>query len=228
MTNNIILYKDIETLKQAVEKVAPLAEEYVVLGFAEDHNPVYFDITNAKTPNLIIWDKIVGQGLLVIKTAIDYILRFRRGSEIEFIIVSNNMREWKNLCGRGFGVWSQKECIAILPFSEENLLKQVFYGLALWCYEKRNPKHPTMVFIDGIENLQGLDVETKENIRYILEYGRAKGVYVVGTADSQKRDTLYNWIESFQGEISGLQNIRWFEAREKGRFFNFFAPITGI
>lgn len=223
MTDNVVLFSDFPTLEEAIKKVEPLDERCVVLGFAEDQNPVYLDVTDPVSSDILIWEDIVGQGMLIVKTAIEYIIQ-RQKNSIEFIFVSKkpslkNLNEVKSSFGN-----------AMVPFLGDKTSGFSWILFALTEWHKAKERHsPVVLFIDGIENLITLNEEDATNMRFILKHGREKGIYVVGTVDRNTNVDLSDWLGFFQGQIFGTRKLHWFETTTKSyKRINFFAPITGI
>lgn len=225
MKNKLIPSFKIESIKDVCNKILPLNGGWVLFGMSSD-NPILYNVWDIKTPNTVIWDASEGQGINIIKTAIEFILKYKTGGRMEFLVISDNTHEWDALGRSGLGVWSESECIAIVPF-KHGITKQVFDALGLWL-KNRDARYPILIFLDGIECLDTLAEDVKENIRYVLSKGRQKSVYVVGTAKYENRENLSRWLDFFQSEIYGMNEPRWFEMDKAHKNIVFFAPITTI
>ena len=218
--------KPVIAITQLCEMILPLPKNSVLFGMAEE-KPILFSVTNKETPNTIVWDRLAGQGLRLIKTAIEFILRFHVGKKLEFVVMSNHTKEWERLNENGLGVWSKNECIAIVPFWDV-VADQVLFGMAKWVQEAMIANSPVILFVDGLENLGKMSEESQRWFHFISMYGRRKNIYVVVTAKSESRVAMNKWTEGFQAEIFGHNKIEWFEMDEKHGTTVFFTPNTSI
>jgi hypothetical protein len=224
--NNIILAPTVINITALCEKILPLPKHTVLFGMAET-KPVLFNVVKNDSPNTIVWDRIAGQGLRLIKTAIEFILRFYEGNRVEFVIMSNHTKEWSRLNDDGLGVWNSNECVAVVPFWDK-VADQLLFGLSKWVQEKSLVKSPVILFIDGMENVDRMGEGSQLWLRHVMLYGRKQNIYVIGCARSENRETLTHWLEGFQAEIYGHEKIEWFEMDEQHDTILFFTPNTSI
>lgn len=225
--NAIQLYENIITLAELYEKIAPLPRDSILFGMATDQEPVLMSVSETKGSNVIVWDRIVGQGIKLIKCAIEFILRYKTGKRTEFVIMSNRTKEWERLNENGLGVWNDNECIAIVPFWDI-VADKVLFALAGWTRGIRETASPIILFIDGLENIDRMGQDSKNWLRYVMLFGRKKNIYVVGTAKSESREHLQEWMEGFQAEIFGQGKLHWFEMDKPYGTINFYTPRTTI
>ena len=219
---------NIPTISTLCKEIGVLPGGAVLVGMATDELPVLFNISNTNTPNIVVWDGLVGQGLKLIKTMIEFILGYKRGFKTEFIIMSNNSNEWRGLSEHGLGVWDKDACIAIVPFWD-SVSDQVLFALSGWISGiRRGTKSPIILFIDGLENIDKMSKESRGYFEQILLFGREKNIFVVATAKSGSREKLARWFEYFTSEIYGQDSLYWFEMNKRNEHIVFFAPITEI
>lgn len=197
----------------------PLPGEAVLLGIGVDDNPVLYNPTDTSAPNIVIWDRVIGQGLRVLKTAIEYIVKYKtnhkskKTNRTEFVVISNNVEEWEALTENRLGIWDKDACVAIVPFFD-NVCNQVLKGLSGWVYKEKEAGRPVFLFIDGLENVLDLDGDSQHNLNYIMSYGAMKGIHVIATARSQNRAKLSSLLDGFQCEMYGKADLEFFEYME--------------
>jgi hypothetical protein len=223
---NDIQEKTVISITELCEKILPLPKHSVLFGMAQD-KPILFRVSKSDSPNTIVWDRLSGQGIRLIKTAIEFILRFYEGNRVEFVIMSNHTKEWSRLNDDGLGVWNSNECVAVVPFWDK-VADQVLFGLSRWVQEKNLVKSPVILFIDGMENIDRMGENSKRWLRFVMLYGRRQSIYVIGCAKSSNREHLTHWLEGFQAEIFGQEKIEWFEMDENHDTILFFTPNTSI
>lgn len=230
MPRNLLQDIKINTLGEVCKSVGILPADSVLIGMAIDNLPVLMNISTAgHQANLVIWDKIIGQGMGILKTAIEYITRYKDQKKYytEFVVMTNNTAEWEGLSENKMGVWDKDSCVAIVPFWDK-IAEKVLFALAGWSNGKREARKPVILFIDGLENIMDMEGDSQHNLRHVLGYGHKRGIYVIATANSKNREKLSGWMEGFQAEIYGQDAIRWFEMTEGKDMVLFYAPVTEI
>lgn len=218
---------DVISLEKLCESILPLPKDSVLIGMERDGLPVLYSVRSKESPNLIVWDRIIGQGIRLIKVAIEFILRYKTGHHTEFVVMSNRTKEWAKLSENGIGVWNRNECIAIVPFWDV-VADQVLFALAGWIHERRPVKYPVILFIDGLENADRMGEDSKEWLRSIMLLGRKENIYVVACAQSKNRNELSHWFECFQAEAFGQDKVQWLELDRDKNTILFFTPDTVI
>ena len=221
MTNEIRIYSDVETISQVCRKILPMPRNSVLFGMGEDDLPILLDVSRSSSSNTLIWEDSLGQGSGVIKTAIEFVLRYKEDAT-EFVVISNNIKEWESTREN-----TGKECVAITPFWDI-VSDKLIDALAEWCERGRHSKHGIVLFVDGLENTGKMWSKVKDNLRFVLENGRKHGIYVVATASAKNKEDVEEWIEMFQAQAFGQKSVRWFEMDKNHGEVLFFAPITTI
>lgn len=231
MTNPfaIELKQRILHISEVCKEIMPVPAEAILFGMGMDKLPVLFSVRDTVSPNTMIWDRIIGQGLRLIKTAIDFILHYKDQSHYptEFVIISNNTSEWLKLSENELGVWSKNECIAVVPFWDK-VADQVIFALSGWCVASRGTKMPLLVFIDGFENILRMGEEAQHNLQAVMSYGRKRNIYIIATANSKSRELLSRWLEFFQAEMYGQEQLEYFEMSDHKKSVIFWTPEVGI
>jgi hypothetical protein len=222
-------------LGDVLKSVGKLPGSSVVLGIPMDdkERPVMLDAHDPKAPNIIVWDKKARQGLNVLRVVAEYLFRFHskfghRAKGIEFIVLTMYAEDWGELNEYGMGMKGDTSCIGIIPFFSE-LAEKVIAGLAQWVAERHShSKQPVIILVDGLENLDKMGDGFKFHIRYLMDMGRSKNVYFIGTANKKNFHQVQDWMDRFQREIYGMDVEHEFEYVEKGGSIFFYAPLTEI
>lgn len=213
------------SMRELCEKILPISNKAILLGMAVDELPVLLDIESSTSPNILVYDRLEGQGLRLIKTAIEYILKYKKGTKTEFVIISNHSSEWEKLNENGLGIWNKNECIAIVPFWDE-VTGQVLKALSEWIDWDGNVKSPLILFIDDLSNLKSLSVQSRKNLRDVLLRGRGRKIHVIGTVSSNKKEDVREWVGGFQSEMYGQSALEFIEMEEFGESVVFWTPRT--
>lgn len=217
------------SLKSIYTQFKPFPEEAVIFGVCEkDCLPVMFNAADASSPNIIVWENIKNQGIKIVKTAIEFILRYKRQSlyRTEFIIISDNMSQWSSLEKHGLGVGQKDECVAILPF-HSTVVDNIITCLEQFANDYHGAKKPVFLFIDGFEKVLDMEPTTLKSLAWLMVNGRKKNIYVVGTSKITNRSKIKNWVSRFGLEIFGVDNLL-FQMKEGDGHIFFWCPTTTI
>lgn len=225
-TNNKLLLQTKRVLSEVVKLNKPFPKEGVIFGVKEDGTPMAFDTHSPRSPNIFVWNKVVGQGLKILKVIAEFIFRFRRRINMEFVVFTLSPEEWGELNKYGMGAKSDTSCIGVIPLSSDLALK-IMAGLARWTTEPHgNSTHPIIILIDGMEHLARMDDEFKNHFRCILDIGRKKNLFVVGTSSKKHLKKVQQWLDGFQQEIYGSDAVDLFETMIRSEIVYFVAPTT--
>ena len=220
------------SLKQVVNKLHSLPGYSILLGMVED-KPVLWDVHDTSAPNIVVGDKLARQSLNILKVIAEYIFSHHaqigyHAEEVEFVVLTFYPEDWGELNKYGMGMMGKTSCIGIIPFFSE-LADKVMDGLARWAHERHNSsKQPVIVLIDGIENVNKMSLEFRNHFRFLLDMGRKKNVYVVGTSSKKNFHQVQDWLDGFQREIYGMDVEDEFELIEGKDTIIFYTPRTEL
>ena len=225
-TNSQILLLHRAVLSEVVERNNPFPKNGVIFGVAENGKPMAFDAYSTKSPNIIVWNKLVGQGLKILKVIAEFIFRYRTKTQMEFIVLTTFPEEWGDLNNYGMGMNDETSCIGVIPLYSD-LANKILYGLARWASEPhQETNHPIILLIDGMENLTKVSQEFCDHFRCVLQIGRKKNVFVVGTSDKKHFKKVQDWLDGFQQEIYGSDAVDLFNIMVRKEVIYFIAPAT--
>lgn len=226
-TNRALLYQIKILLSEVVKRNSPFPKHGIIIGEPLDGGkPVSLDARNSESPNVIVWNKLLGQGLKILKVIAEFVFRYRRKSQMEFVVLTVHPEEWGELNEYGMGANDRTSCIGVIPFYSE-LSHKIVGGLARWASEYHSERnHPIILLIDGMENLEKMDDEFRAHFRCVLDIGRRKNVFVVGTADRKNFSKVQKWLDGFQKEIYGSDAINLFEVMIGQETIYFITPET--
>jgi hypothetical protein len=218
-----------------MDEFCPLPGDSLVLGVLNEKGlpfPVLWDVGGSHTPrNIVIWDKLAKQGLKILKTIAEYVFQYHptcgyKGSNVEFLVLTLYSEDWGELNDYGMGMSGKTSCIGIIPFGSY-LAETIINGLARWVNEPhKSSKHPVILMIDGLENLEKMSKDFQRDLRLVLHSGHKKNVYVIGTASKKNFHKVQEWLDGFHSEIYGRDFIDEFDLIEGKNSFIFYAVET--
>jgi hypothetical protein len=232
LTNNQII--DVPRLASIVEALRPVPSSLVMFGMAQDGYPVWLDTSDKNASNTVVWDKKARQGLRILRVISEYLFRFHQDIRydktygIEFVVLTTHPEDYGELNDYGMGMRGKTSCIGIIPFFSE-LSEKVIAGLAAWVAERHNhSKQPVIVLVDGLENVNSMSDGFKFHFRHLLDLGRSKHVYVIGTASKRNFSMVQNWLDGFQREIYGRDVEVEFEYMVGKETILFYTPMAEL
>lgn len=223
-------------LRDVMKSIGKLPGHSVVLGMPIDEyddRPMMLNAHDPDAPNIVVWDKKARQGLNILKVVAEYLFKYHgkmayKSRGIEFIVLTLYAEDWGELNEYGMGMKGETSCIGIVPFFSE-LAEKLMAGLAKWVTERHShAKQPVIILIDGLENLNKMSDGFKLHTRYLMDLGRTKNVYFIGTASKKNFHQVQDWLDGFQREIYGMDVEHEFEYVEKGGSIFFYTPLTEI
>jgi hypothetical protein len=214
------------TLRKVVEWVGKLPAYCIMLGMAKDGLPVLFNAQDTTTKNIVVWDKLARQSLRILQVISEYIFYHHKSDGVEFIVLTLYPEEYGELNKYGMGMTGKTSCIGIIPFGSE-IAEKVMDGLARWVNERHNSsKQPIIVLVDGLENVNKMSADFQNHFRYLLDMGRRKHVFIVGTSSKNNFQKVQKWLDGFGSEIYGRDVEYEFEFLEEKNTILFYTPRT--
>jgi hypothetical protein len=212
-----------------MKSIGPFPAFSVWLGIAEDGLPVCINTADEKSPNVVVWDKSARQSLSLLKVVCEYIFTNRHQDGIEFVVLTTHPENYGKLNEYGMGTNSKTSCIGIIPFNSQ-LSDVVVAGLSRWIHEKHtSAKHPVVILIDGLENVGQMSEDFRNNFQHILDLGRTRNVFVIGTSSKNNFRKVQEWLYGFQVEMYGRDLPNEFEySQGKKNVIIFYTPKTEL
>jgi len=183
------------TLSQVLADFGPMPDEALFLGVAFDELPVLLNLHDANPgPLLVIGDPGCG------KTAILQIIaraaeRMHQTEKLQFGAVTNRPDEWSGFeeIPNNIGVFSVHD-----RASEDFIL-----SLASWAHGNRSSNQSVLLLLDDLESIAKMDVDTVQNLRWLLFRGPSRHVWPIITLNSHHRQNMEAWLDLFRTRIYG-------------------------
>ncbi len=174
---------------------APLPEDVLFLGQADDGLPVLLNLLDpAPGPLLIQADGGSGKTEFIraVAAAIELCHDAQR---VQYGVVTARPHEWTDLP-------PSPQRIGIFPLGER-ICFDFILSLNTWAHSNRSDQS-VILFWDGLEAVNGLDMEMVDNFRWMLLRGPAKKVWPIVTLNTGRAHGLNSWDGYFRTAINGL------------------------
>ena len=208
-----------EKLAQTIAEVGPLPEEGLFIGMADNGLPVLLNMEDPSMGSILFLAEKYSGKTLALKIIAGSIELTHRPEAVKFAILTNDSYKWRDF-------QNSPNLIGIFSFSQP-ATNTFINGLTNWAHVNGDKTQTVILLIDGIHNLDALDVDVQRNIQWLLNYGPEHRVWPIG---SLRVENMFqsDWQDEFPVVISGyvgkqLQNsfsseISMHPAANKGLF----------
>ncbi|HSM70981.1 MAG TPA: hypothetical protein VK851_05515 [Anaerolineales bacterium] len=186
-------------LGQVLADFGPMPEEALFLGVASDKLPVLLNLHDSiPGPLLVIGG--AGSG----KTALLQIIaraagRMHQPEKLQFGALTNHPDEWSGFEGTPSNVGTFP---AYHRSSEDFIL-----SLASWAHGNKSSRQFILLLLDDLESITSMDVETVDNLRWLLLRGPSRRVWPIITLNADRAHNMQPWLDAFRTRIYGnIQN----------------------
>ena len=185
------------TLSQVLRRLAPLPQEALFLGMANDGLPVLLNLYDpVPGPILIAGDESSGKTKLL-QTIARAAEMLHSPDVAQYAIVTNNPDEWKNS-------YNSESNAGIYKIGEKNTA-ELFEALVKWAHNNRGDGQSILVLVDDLDALIKLDEPTQQNLlRWLLLRGPSRRIWPFITLKTEKAEEQKEWLESFRTRLFGF------------------------
>jgi len=183
------------TLSQVLARLAPLPQDALFLGMANDGLPVLLNLCDpVPGPILIAGDTSSGKTKLLqtIARAADLL---HSPDSVQYGIVTSKPDEWKNFYG-------SENNAGIYRTSDENT-KELLEALVTWAHQNRGEGQSVLLLIDDLDELLKLDETTQQHLRWLLLRGPSRRVWLFTTLNSNRAEAQKEWLNFFRTRLFG-------------------------
>jgi hypothetical protein len=182
-------------LGEVLSDFGPMPDEALFLGVASDELPVLLNLYDPLPgPLLIIGDPGAGKTKLL-QTIARAAGRMHQPEKLQFGALTNHPDEWNGLedIPNNVGVFSMHH-----GSSEDFIL-----SLASWAHGNKTSKQSVLLLMDNLETVMNMELDTVQNLRWLLLRGPSRRVWPIITLSSQNIGKMEPWLGTFRTRILG-------------------------
>jgi len=176
-------------------EIGSLPRGALFLGIASDGLPVLLNLHDPLPgPMLVIGDAGAG------KTAfLQFIARSisqtHTEQDIQYGVITDQPDMWS---------WMEKtpHRVGIFPTDHANT-HDFIKSLVSWAHANKTAQQSVVVLIDNLESVAKLDMETLQNLRWLLLRGTSRRVWPIITVNAERYGQVISWIEIFRTRVFG-------------------------
>lgn len=186
---------ELPTLKSVLTDIAPLPQEALFLGIAEDGLPVLLNLYDpVPGPILIAGDQGSGKTkfLKTIARAADML---HAPSQVQYGIITSRLDQWKTIHG-------SRNNAGVYETSDDNA-KELLQSLVTWAHHNKGQEQSILLLIDDLDAVLKLGQQAQQNLRWLLLRGTSRRVWTFVAMDAAQAHDLKGWLEFFHTRLFG-------------------------
>lgn len=186
---------DLPTLKSVLADIAPLPNEALYLGQADDGLPVLLNLYDpVPGPILISGDESSGKTSLLqtVASAADLL---HPVSRVQYAIVTSKPDEWESFHDNqnNAGIYS----------TEDDNAGELLQSLVDWAHKNKGEESAILLFVDRLEDIVKLSEQAQQNLRWLLLRGTSRRVWCFVTLNAGNAKELMDWLSFFRTRLFG-------------------------
>ena len=182
------------SLTEILAEFSSLPREALFLGIADDALPVLLNLHDpVPGPLLVSADAGAGKTAFLQLVA-KALIELHDPSETQFGVVTAYPEEWQE-------IGQASHCAGIFPVDHKDAMDFIL-SLGAWAHANRS-RQSVILLLDDLTRMEEADLETKDNLRWLLLRGPARHVWpIVSLAPAQSQRVL-PWMGFFRTRIFG-------------------------
>jgi hypothetical protein len=182
-------------LERVLDEVGPMPREALFMGVAPDGLPVLLNVHDpAPGPILVAGDPGAGKTGFLQNIAHGIEVMHEPG-EVQFGVLTNFPDEW----GEAHEV---PHCAGIFPFYGSSAM-DFLYSLSGWAHANKGGQQSVVLLLDDLENMEQVDFDARQTLRWLLLRGPARRVWPVVTVNAERTSQVEAWLEAFRTRVFG-------------------------
>lgn len=181
------------TLRTVLTNLSPLPREALFLGVASDGLPVLLNLYDSVPgPVLIAGEKSSGKTKML-QTIARAAELLHSPDVVQYGIVTEHPDEWKTYLGT--------ESNAGVYLTRDENTKELLQALVTWAHQNKGEGQSVLLLIDDLEAIASLDIQTQQNLRWLLLRGPSRRVWPFVTLNAGRVQQQTEWLEFFRTRL---------------------------
>ena len=182
-------------LSEVLNEFGPMPPEALFLGVASDGLPVLLNLHDPiPGPILITGDSGTGKTTLlqIIAAAAG---KMHQPEQLQFGTLTSHPEEWG-------GLEQIPNNVGVFPLYH-NSAEDFLLSLASWAHGNKTSTQSVLLLLDDLEAVSNLDLDARQNLRWLLLRGPARRVWPIITLNPSRMDDVLPWLDAFHTRIFG-------------------------
>jgi hypothetical protein len=183
------------TLDRVLAGIGSLPREALFLGIASDGLPVLLNLHDPLPGPIVVTGEAGAGKTQFLKVVAQAVMRTHAERDVQYGVLTHRAEEWQD-------VENTRHRVGVFDVNERGA-QDFILSLASWAHSNRTPSQSILILVDDLESIARLDVETLQNLRWLLLRGPARRVWPIITMDAERYGQVLAWIEIFRTRIFG-------------------------
>lgn len=176
-------------------EIGPLPREALFLGIASDGLPVLLNLHDPLPgPMLVIGDAGSGKTAFLQSIARS-VTQTHSHDDVQFGVITDHRDTWE-------GMEKTSHRVGIFDTNHTSS-KDFLLSLASWAHANKTTRQSVLLLIDDLESIAKLDMDTLQNLRWLLLRGTSRRVWPIITMNAERYGQVISWIEIFRTRVFG-------------------------
>ena len=182
-------------LSEVLTEFGPMPREALFLGVASDGLPVLLNLHDP-VPGPILINGDAGTGKTAcLQTIASAAGKMHQPEDLQFGVLTNHPDEWS-------GLESISNNVGIFPIYHKSS-EDFILSLASWAHGNKTSQQSVLLFLDDLEATASMDLDAKQNLRWLFLRGPARRVWPFVTVNPNRAQTITPWLDAFHTRIFG-------------------------
>jgi len=189
------------SLGQVLAEIGPMPIEAMFLGVASDGWPVLLNLHDPiPGPILIAGDAGTGKTALLQTIALAATM-MHQPEQLQFGVVTSHPDEWS-------GFEAVQNNVGVFPLQHRSS-EDFILSLASWAHGNKSSRQSVLLLLDDLEAVSKLDLDSQQNLRWLLLRGPARRVWPIITLNPNRMENAQAWLDGFRTRVfSPIQNAQ--------------------
>ena len=176
-------------------EIGPLPRGALFLGIASDGLPVLLNLHDPLPgPMLVVGDAGAGKTALLQFLARSISQTYTE-QDIQYGVITDQPHDWE-------GMEKTPHRVGIFPTNHATT-HDFIKSLVSWAHANKSAQQSVVVLIDNLEAVAKLDMETVQNLRWLLLRGPSRRVWPIIAMNAERYGQVISWIEIFRTRVFG-------------------------
>jgi hypothetical protein len=142
---------------------------------------------------------------IFLQTIAQSVARTHDANAVQFGVITNYPDEWQ-------AVESTAHHGGVFPVGQSST-QEFLRSLAAWAHSNREQDQCRLLLVDDLESVASLDLESVQDLRWLLLRGPARRVWPIVTLNAPRSGQVLAWLQNFRTRVFGrIANQRVAEA----------------
>lgn len=183
------------TLDSVLTQLGSIPSEALFLGIASDGLPVLLNLHDPHPGPLLIAGDAGSGKTAFLQTIAKAVAQTHRPDDIQFGVVTNYPDEWESM-------EATSHRAGVFPVGHKST-QEFIHSLAAWAHSNKNTQQCMLLFVDDLESVASLELESVHDFRWLLLRGPARRVWPIVTINAGRYGQVIAWLQNFRTRIFG-------------------------